>query len=70
MAGYVARADVVQLLLGAEFRLLPEKAVVVAVGVGAAVTQLVGQFRVAETKTAMWRVSRSVRVQEVPQNGR
>ena len=70
MAGYVARADVVQLLLGAEFRLLPEKAVVVAVGVGAAVTQLVGQLRVAETKTAMWRVSRSVRVQEVPQNGR
>jgi O-antigen/teichoic acid export membrane protein len=113
LTGYVAGADVVQLLLGAEFRPPPEVAALVAGGVVAAVTtQVVGQFLVAGGRTAaltvvwslglvtavvvlavsslepltrvalafalgelmaltaMWRVSRSVPVQEVSQNGR
>ena len=71
LTGYVAGADVVQLLLGAEYRPSPEVAALVAGLVGAAVTtQLVGQSLVTGAKTAMWRVSRSAPVQEVSQNGR
>jgi len=71
LTGYVAGADVVQLLLGAEYRPSPEVAALVAGGVVAAVTtQVVGQSLVAETLTAMWRVSRSAPVQGVSQHGR
>lgn len=53
LTGYVAGADVVQLLLGAEFRPSPEVAALVAGGVLAAVTtQVVGQFLVAGGRTA------------------
>jgi O-antigen/teichoic acid export membrane protein len=53
LTGYVAGADVVQLLLGAEFRPPPEVAALVAGGVVAAVTtQVVGQFLVAGGRTA------------------
>ena len=53
LTGYVAGADVVQLLLGAEFRPSPEVAALVAGGVVAAVTtQVVGQFLVAGGRTA------------------
>jgi O-antigen/teichoic acid export membrane protein len=52
MTGYLIGADVVQLLLGAEFRPTPEVAGLVAGGVVAAVaTQLVGQVLVAEGRT-------------------
>lgn len=51
--GYLAGADVVQLLLGAEFRPTPVVAALVAGGVVAAVTtQVVGQFLVAEGRTS------------------
>lgn len=53
LTGYVAGADVVQLLLGAEFRPSPEVAALVAGGVVAALTsQVVGQFLVAGGRTA------------------
>lgn len=53
LTGYLVGADVVQLLLGAEFRPTPEVAALVAGGVVAAVTtQVVGQFLVAQGRTA------------------
>ena len=53
LTGYVAGADVVQLLLGAEFRPSPEVAALVAGGVVAALTaQVAGQFLVAGGRTA------------------
>jgi hypothetical protein len=52
LTGYLVGADVVQLLLGAEFRPTPEFAALVAGGVVAAVTtQVVGQFLVAQGRT-------------------
>jgi len=53
LTGYGVGADVVQLLLGAEFRPSPEVAALVAGGVVAAVvSQVVGQFLVAGGRTA------------------
>ncbi|MDP9495999.1 MAG: hypothetical protein M3P87_12270 [Actinomycetota bacterium] len=53
LTGYGVGADVVQLLLGAEFRPSPEMAALVAGGVVAAVvSQIVGQFLVAGGRTA------------------
>jgi O-antigen/teichoic acid export membrane protein len=53
LTGYLVGPDVVQLLLGAEFRPTSEVAALVAGGVVAAVTtQIVGQFLVAQGRTA------------------
>ncbi|MGH8872203.1 MAG: lipopolysaccharide biosynthesis protein [Acidimicrobiia bacterium] len=67
LTGYLAGADVVQLLLGAEFRPTPVVAALVAGGVVAAVTtQVVGQFLVAEGRTsaltAVWSLGLAVAV--------
>jgi O-antigen/teichoic acid export membrane protein len=53
VTGYLVGPDVVELLLGAEFRPSSEVAALVAGGVVAAVTtQIVGQFLVAQARTA------------------
>jgi O-antigen/teichoic acid export membrane protein len=53
LTGYLVGPDVVQLLLGAEFRPTAQVAALVAGGVVAAVTtQVVGQFLVAQGRTA------------------
>jgi len=67
LTGYLVGADVVQLLLGAEFRPTTEVAALVAGGVVAAVTtQLVGQFLVAQGRTAaltvVWSIGLTVAV--------
>ncbi len=67
LTGYLVGADVVQLLLGAEFRPTPEVAALVAGGVVAAVTtQLVGQFLVAQGRTAaltvVWSIGLAIAV--------
>ena len=67
LTGYLVGADVVQLLLGAEFRPSPEVAALVAGGVVAAVTtQLVGQFLVAQGRTAaltvVWSIGLAIAV--------